>query len=137
MADAHPTMIGVPDRSGERPNAAATSDDAAPVSARFRLRLNLPLLIGRCNKLDTPIFYNFVRTMIPVDDPLLLPISMLPSGSFLTPGCELVDSQLNPIPQFAPPGRYYISGVTVVQGHWRAFTIPWETAPFRVAMSTG
>jgi len=46
MADAHPTMIGVPDRSGERPNAAATSDDAAPVSARFRLRLNLPLLIG-------------------------------------------------------------------------------------------
>jgi peptide/nickel transport system permease protein len=46
MADAHPTVIDVPDQSGvqlNRPTIAAESD---LVSRRFRLRLNLPLLIG-------------------------------------------------------------------------------------------
>lgn len=93
---------------------------------------NLPLLIGRCNRLETPLVYNFVRTMVPVDGPPLLPVAMLPSGSLLPPGCETVDSQLNPIPQFAPPGRYYITGVTVVHGQWREFSIPWETEPFTI-----
>jgi peptide/nickel transport system permease protein len=45
MADAHPTVIGVPDQSGAQPNAPAI-DESAVVSAPFRLRLNLPLLIG-------------------------------------------------------------------------------------------
>lgn len=92
----------------------------------------LPLLIERCNRTNQPVIYNFMRTMIPVDDPELLPVAMTPAGTLLPPGCEKVDSQLNPIPMFTPSGRYYIKGVTVVQGRWRTFTVEWSTEPFDV-----
>jgi peptide/nickel transport system permease protein len=45
MADAHPTVIDVPDQSGAQLAAPATGESVV-VSAPFRLRLNLPLLIG-------------------------------------------------------------------------------------------
>jgi len=43
MADAHPTMIDMPDRTDVQP---AIGDRSVAVPWRFRLRLNLPLLIG-------------------------------------------------------------------------------------------
>jgi peptide/nickel transport system permease protein len=46
MADAHPAMIDMPDRSGVQGNAPAIGDESAFVPWLFRLRLNLPLLIG-------------------------------------------------------------------------------------------
>src|SRR5437773_9355833 len=46
MADAHPVMIDLPDRSGVRLNAPAIGDEFVVVSWRLRLRLNLPLLVG-------------------------------------------------------------------------------------------
>ena len=46
MVDAHPTVIDVPDQSGEQLNRPTIADESDLVSWRFRLRLNLPLLIG-------------------------------------------------------------------------------------------
>jgi len=46
MADAHPTVIDVPDQSGVQLNRPTIADESDLVSWRFRLRLNLPLLIG-------------------------------------------------------------------------------------------
>ena len=46
MADAHPTMIDVPDQSGVQLNGPAIGDESVRVSWRFRLRLNLSLLVG-------------------------------------------------------------------------------------------
>jgi peptide/nickel transport system permease protein len=46
MADVHPTVIDVPDQSGVRLNRPTIADESDLVSWRFRLRLNLPLLIG-------------------------------------------------------------------------------------------
>jgi peptide/nickel transport system permease protein len=46
MADAHPTVVDVPDQSVSRLNEPAIGGESVPVSARFRLRLNPPLLIG-------------------------------------------------------------------------------------------
>jgi peptide/nickel transport system permease protein len=43
MADAHPTMIDVPDQADVQP---AITEELVLVPWRFRLRLNLPLLIG-------------------------------------------------------------------------------------------
>jgi len=46
MVDAHPTVIDVPDQSGVQLNRPTIADESDLVSWRFRLRLNLPLLIG-------------------------------------------------------------------------------------------
>jgi peptide/nickel transport system permease protein len=46
MADAHPTLIDVPDQSGVKLNAPAIGDKSVRVSWPFGLRLNLPLLMG-------------------------------------------------------------------------------------------
>lgn len=46
MADAHPTTIDVPDQSDVQLNKPAIGDETVLVSWRFRLRLNLSLLIG-------------------------------------------------------------------------------------------
>jgi peptide/nickel transport system permease protein len=46
MFDAHPTVIDVPDQSGVQLNRPTIADESDLVSWRFRLRLNLPLLIG-------------------------------------------------------------------------------------------
>jgi peptide/nickel transport system permease protein len=46
MADAHPTVIDVPDQSGAQLNRPTIADESDLVSWRFRLRLNLPLLTG-------------------------------------------------------------------------------------------
>jgi len=46
MVDAHPTVIDVPDQSGEQLNRPTIADESDLVSWRFRLRLNLPILIG-------------------------------------------------------------------------------------------
>jgi peptide/nickel transport system permease protein len=46
MADAHPTMIDVPDRSDVQLKVPAIGDESVRVSWRFRLRLNLSLVVG-------------------------------------------------------------------------------------------
>ena len=46
MADAHPTMIDAPERSGAQVKSPAVGDEPVHVPGRFRLRLNLPLAIG-------------------------------------------------------------------------------------------
>ena len=46
MVDAHPTVIDVPDQSGVQLNRPTIADESDLVSWRFRLRLNLPILIG-------------------------------------------------------------------------------------------
>ena len=46
MADAHPTVIDVPEQSGVQLNEPAIGDESVRFSWRFRLRLNLPLLFG-------------------------------------------------------------------------------------------
>jgi peptide/nickel transport system permease protein len=46
MADAHPTVIDVPDQSGVQLNTPTIGDKSVRAFGPFGLRLNLPLLIG-------------------------------------------------------------------------------------------
>jgi len=86
MADAHPTLLDVPDQSGVKLNAPAIGDKSIVVSARSRLRLNLPLLIGAAI--------------------VLLSIGLTLAAPWLTPHdpLEIADASLS------PPSSQYLLG---------------------------
>jgi peptide/nickel transport system permease protein len=85
MADAHPTVIDVPDQSGVPLNAPATGDKSASVSGPFGLRLNLPLVFGAAI--------------------VLLSIGLTLAAPWLTPHdpLEIADASLSP-----PSGQYLL-----------------------------
>jgi len=86
MADAHPTLLDVPDQSGVKLNAPVIGDKSIVVSARSRLRLNLPLLIGAAI--------------------VLLSIGLTLAAPWLTPHdpLEIADASLS------PPSSQYLLG---------------------------
>jgi len=86
MADAHPTVIDVPDPSGMQLNSPAIVDESGLISGRFRLRLNLPLLIGAAI--------------------VLLSIALALTAPWLTPHdpLEIADASLS------PPSSQYLLG---------------------------
>jgi len=86
MADAHPTVIDVPDPSGMQLNSPAIVDESGLISGRLRLRLNLPLLIGAAI--------------------VLLSIALALTAPWLTPHdpLEIADASLS------PPSSQYLLG---------------------------
>jgi len=86
MADAHPTVIDVPDPSGMQLNSPAIVDESGLISGRFRLRLNLPLLIGAAI--------------------VLLSIALALTAPWMTPHdpLEIADASLS------PPSSQYLLG---------------------------
>src|SRR5438552_770788 len=84
MADAHPTVVAVPDRLAVQPNEPAIADKSGLVSACFRLRLNLPLLIGAAMVLLS-IGLTFAAPLLSAHDPLEIADASLspPSSQYL------------------------------------------------------
>ena len=84
MADAHPTVVAVPDRLAVQPNEPAIADKSGLVSACFRLRLNLPLLIGAAMVLLS-IGLTFAAPLLSAYDPLEIADASLspPSSQYL------------------------------------------------------
>ena len=84
MADAHPTVIDVPDQSGVKPNVPAIGDKFVRISGPFQLRLNLPLLIGAAMVLLS-IGLTFAAPWLTSHDPLEIADASLspPSSQYL------------------------------------------------------
>jgi len=84
MADAHPTVIDVPDQSGVKPNVPAIGDKFVRISGPFQLRLNLPLLIGSAMVLLS-IGLTFAAPWLTSHDPLEIADASLspPSSQYL------------------------------------------------------
>lgn len=84
MADAHPTMIDVPDRSVVQLNEPAIGDEPGLVSGYFRLRLNLALLIGAAMVLLS-IGLTLAAPWLTTHNPLEIADASLspPSGQYL------------------------------------------------------
>jgi peptide/nickel transport system permease protein len=81
MADAHPTMIDVPDQSGAQLNEPAIGDGS---SWRFRLRLNPSLMIGAAMVLLSVVLA-LAAPWLTAHDPLQIADASLspPSGQYL------------------------------------------------------
>lgn len=57
----------------------------------------------------------------------------LPEGTVpIFPGCNTTKSKAIVIPIGTPPGWYYIEGTVQVKTYWKAWVIPWLSAPFEV-----
>jgi peptide/nickel transport system permease protein len=84
MADAHPTVIDVPEQSGVRLNEPAIGDKSVRVSGRFQLRLNLPLTIGAAMVLLS-IGLTLAAPWLTLHDPLEIADASLspPSSQYL------------------------------------------------------
>jgi peptide/nickel transport system permease protein len=84
MADAHPTVIDVPDQSDVRLNEPAIGDKSVRVSGRFQLRLNLPLTIGAAMVLLS-IGLTLAAPWLTLHDPLEIADASLspPSSQYL------------------------------------------------------
>jgi hypothetical protein len=97
----------------------------------------LVLRVERCNRFAQPLSYTFTRNLVPLDaagavDPGEPPSVIIPGASFAPPGCAVFISRLTELPPTLPPGYYKLEAVTLVQGQWRTFSVPWETEPFVV-----
>ena len=84
MVDAHPTVIDVPEQSGVKLKEPAIGDKSVRASGRFRLRLNLPLLIGAAMVLLS-IGLTFAAPWLTSHDPLEIADASLspPSSQYL------------------------------------------------------
>ena len=84
MVDVHPTLIDVPDQSGVKLKEPAIGDESVRASGRFRLRLNLPLLIGAAMVLLS-IGLTFAAPWLTSHDPLEIADASLspPSSQYL------------------------------------------------------
>lgn len=86
--------------------------------------------VTRCNADPSPHSYTVLRQLSKVDG---TQVYVYPSSTItVVPGCVVVTSVLNTIPEGTPPGKYFISGVTETNDRLRPNAIPWHTDTFEV-----
>ena len=89
--------------------------------------------VARCNSSSKDQSYPIARTLPPVGNG---PVILLPSViAKIAPGCTMAASAITVIPLGTPPGRYFVEGLSSVQGLTKVFVVYWSTTHFDVVES--